>query len=74
MASKRKLTELQNGANTLADASRQLADGVQLLVDQVRQMGPGLGDASSFLMAMRNNAREPSMAGFYIPPEILSQQ
>ncbi len=68
----RKLTELQNGANTLADASRQLADGVQLLVDQVRQMGPGLGDASIFLMAMRNNAREPSMAGFYIPPEILS--
>ena len=69
----RKLTELQNGANTLADASRQLADGVQLLVDQVRQMGPGLGDASSFLMAMRNNAHEPSMAGFYIPPQILSQ-
>lgn len=68
----RKLTELQNGANTLADASRQLADGVQLLVDQVRQMGPGLGDASSFLMAMRNNAREPSMAGFYIPPQILT--
>jgi RND superfamily putative drug exporter len=68
----RKLTELQNGANTLADASKQLADGVQLLVDQVRQMGPGLGDASSFLMAMRNNAREPSMAGFYIPPQILS--
>lgn len=69
---KRKLDELQNGANTLADASRQLADGVQLLVDQVRQMGPGLGDASSFLMAMRNNAREPSMAGFYIPPQILT--
>jgi RND superfamily putative drug exporter len=69
---KRKLAELQNGANTLADASRQLADGVQLLVDQVRQMGPGLGDASSFLMAMRNNAREPSMAGFYIPPQILA--
>ena len=69
----RKLTELQNGANTLADAGRQLSDGVQLLVDQVRQMGPGLGAASSFLMAMRNNAREPSMAGFYIPPEILSQ-
>ncbi|MEN3321588.1 MAG: putative drug exporter of the superfamily [Mycobacterium sp.] len=68
----RKLNELQNGANTLADASRQLADGVQLLVDQVRQMGPGLGDASSFLMAMRNNAREPSMAGFYIPPQILT--
>jgi RND superfamily putative drug exporter len=35
-------------------------------------MGPGLGDASSFLMAMRNNAREPSMAGFYIPPQILT--
>jgi RND superfamily putative drug exporter len=69
----RKMTELQNGANTLADASQQLADGVQLLVDQVRQMGPGLGDASTFLMAMRNNAREPSMAGFYIPTDILAQ-
>jgi RND superfamily putative drug exporter len=69
---KRKLAELQNGANTLADASKQLADGVQLLVDQVRQMAPGLNGASSFLMAMRNNAREPSMAGFYIPPQILT--
>ena len=41
--------------------------------------GPGPPDGSGsrrrlvFLMAMRNNAREPSMAGFYIPPEILSR-
>ena len=35
--------ELQQGADTLADGSRRLADGVQLLVDQTRQLGTGLG-------------------------------
>jgi RND superfamily putative drug exporter len=40
-------------------------------VDQVTQMGPGLNDASAFLLAMRADARDPSMAGFYIPPQIL---
>ena len=72
-AIQRKLSDLQTGVNTLADASRQLADGVQMLVDQIQQMGPDLGGASSFLVAMRDNARASSMAGFYIPPEILTQ-
>jgi RND superfamily putative drug exporter len=40
-------------------------------VDQVTQVGPGLNDASAFLLAMRADARDPSMAGFYIPPQIL---
>ncbi len=69
----RRLTELQQGANTLADASQQLADGVQLLVDQIRQMSPGLTDASAFLLAMKRDARDPPMAGFYIPPQVLTQ-
>jgi RND superfamily putative drug exporter len=69
-----RITQLVQGANTLADASSRLADGVQLLVDQVRVMSPGLTDASGFLMAMRDDARAPSMAGFYIPPQILNQQ
>jgi RND superfamily putative drug exporter len=70
---KGRITEVQQGANTLADSSRQLADGVQLLVNQVRQSSPGLRDASAFLMAMRDDAQSPSMSGFYIPPDILSQ-
>ena len=67
-----KVNYLQNGANQLADGSKQLADGVQLLVDQVKKMGLGLGEASAFLLAMKDTATTPAMAGFYIPPQLLS--
>jgi RND superfamily putative drug exporter len=63
----------QEGANLLADSSRQLAEGVQLLVDQTRTMGGGLDQASAFLLAMKRDAADPSMSGFYIPPQILTQ-
>jgi putative drug exporter of the RND superfamily len=69
-----KLTTLQQGANTLATAQGQLAAGVKVLVDQTRVMGGGLDQASSFLLAMRQNAAEPPMSGFYVPPEILTQK
>jgi putative drug exporter of the RND superfamily len=67
-----KINYLQNGANQLADGSKQLADGVQQLVDQVKKMGLGLGEASTFLLAMKDTATTPAMAGFYIPPQLLS--
>jgi putative drug exporter of the RND superfamily len=67
-----KITYVKDGANMLADGSRQLADGVQLLVDQVKRMGGGLGEASAFLLAMKDNANSPSMSGFYIPPQLLA--
>jgi RND superfamily putative drug exporter len=67
-----KINFLQRGANSLADGSRQLADGVQQLVDQVKKMGLGLGEASAFLMSMKNDATTPAMAGFYIPAQALS--
>ncbi len=68
-----RLAELRQGADALADGSRKLAEGVQLLVDQTRQMGAGLADASAFLLAMKNDAAAPSMAGFYIPPQVLTR-
>jgi RND superfamily putative drug exporter len=67
-----RLATLQQGANTIADASRQVADGVQLLVDETKQMGARLGDASAFLLAMKNDATTPAMAGFYVPPQVLN--
>ncbi len=67
-----KVNFVKNGANMLADGSRQLAEGVQMLVDQVKKMGGGLGDASAFLLAMKDNANTPAMSGFYIPPQILA--
>ncbi len=68
---KSSLGNMQQGLDQLADGSRQLADGVQQLVDQTKRMGTDLGDASVFLLAMKNDAATPSMAGFYIPPQVL---
>ena len=68
---KSPLGNMQQGLDQLADGSRQLADGVQQLVDQTKRMGTDLGDASVFLLAMKNDAATPSMAGFYIPPQVL---
>lgn len=67
-----QLGQLEEGVNTLADASRKVADGVQLLVDQTKKLGAGLDQASSFLLAMKNDATTPAMAGFYIPAQILT--
>ncbi|WP_434006574.1 RND family transporter [Mycolicibacterium goodii] len=70
---KRQLDELEQGADLLATSSHQLAQGVQLLVDQTRNMGRGLDQASQFLLAMKRDASDPQMSGFYIPPQILTQ-
>ena len=67
-----RLDELQNNANTLADASRQVADGIQLMVDKTKELGAGLDQASAFLLEMKNDATTPAMSGFYIPPQILT--
>jgi putative drug exporter of the RND superfamily len=66
------LGNMQQGLDSLANGGRQIADGVQQLVDQTKRMGTDLGDASAFLLAMKNDAATPSMAGFYIPPQVLT--
>ncbi|GFG76036.1 MMPL/RND family transporter [Mycobacterium botniense] len=68
-----RLTTLQQSADTLADATRRLSGGVQALVEQMKHMGVGLADASAFLRAMKYDAATPSMAGFYIPPQVLTR-
>lgn len=65
------LAQLQQGANRLAGGSREVAGGVDELVQQVKVMADGLNQASSFLLTMRSQAADPSMAGFNIPPEVL---
>ncbi|HVQ48847.1 MAG TPA: RND family transporter, partial [Mycobacterium sp.] len=66
------LGNMQQGLDSLADGGRQVADGVQELVAQTRRMGADLGNASEFLLAMQKDAATPSMAGFYIPPQVLT--
>lgn len=65
---------MEEGLDSLADGGRQVADGVALLVDQTKRMGTDLGDASDFLLTMKNSATTPSMAGFFIPSEVLGSE
>jgi RND superfamily putative drug exporter len=69
-----RLVEVQQGADSLADGSRRLADGVQLLVGRTRELGTGLGTASNYLLEMRDNASDPAMSGFYIPTRFMNQE
>lgn len=65
------INNVQQGADRVASGSRQVADGVAELVERVRELGAGLSDASAFLLAMKQDAADPSMAGFNIPPQLL---
>ncbi|OLP03731.1 hypothetical protein BVU76_04185 [Mycolicibacterium porcinum] len=65
------LRDLQSGANRLAGGSREVAGGVDELVKQIKVISAGLNQASSFLLTMRNEATDPSQAGFNIPLEVL---
>lgn len=65
------LTKLRQGADRSANGSRDVANGVDLVVDQITQMRNGLDQASAFLLSMKQDAATPAMAGFNIPPEVL---
>ena len=67
-----QIVALEQGISLLADASRRVADGVELLVTQTKRLGLGLEQASSFLLSMRAEANSQSMAGFYIPAKVLN--
>lgn len=65
------LNNLQRGADRAAGGSRQVAEGVGQLVGQVKELGAGLGEAAAFLLSLKNDAAQPSMAGFNIPAQLL---
>jgi putative drug exporter of the RND superfamily len=67
-----KIAGLQAVADQLADGSRRLADGVRILVDQTKRMGVGMNQAAGLLLSMKRDATQPSMAGMYIPPQVLT--
>ncbi|OBK43130.1 RND family transporter [Mycobacterium sp. 1081908.1] len=67
-----KIAGLQAAADQLADGSRRLADGVRALVDQTKRMGTGMNQAADLLLSMKRDATGQSMAGMYIPPQVLS--
>lgn len=65
------LATVQDGAGRLAGGSRQVADAVAQLVDQVKQLGAGLSESAAFLLSLKRDAAQPAMAGFNIPPQLL---
>ena len=71
-AAHQKIAQMEQGADALADGSKQLAGGVQTLVDQTKQMGLGMNQAAGLLLSIKHDASQPSMAGMYIPPKVLT--
>jgi RND superfamily putative drug exporter len=67
-----QIARVQETADALADGSRRLAEGVRTLVNRVKQMGLGMNQAADFLLSMKRDAAQQSMAGMYIPPQVLS--
>ena len=65
------LTEFRQEADRAASGSREVAAGVDEVIEQIELMRTGLDQASAFLLSMKDNAVGPSMAGFNIPPEVL---
>ncbi len=65
------LTKLKQNADRLAGGGQQVAGGVDQLVDQIKLVASGLDEASAFLLTMKDNAADPSQAGFNIPAEVL---
>ncbi|WP_267291347.1 MMPL/RND family transporter [Mycobacterium hackensackense] len=66
------LGKLRQQADRSATGSREVATGVNEVVDQIQLMRSGLDQASAFLLSMKQNAAGPAMAGFNIPPEVLA--
>ncbi len=65
------LNSMRQGAERFAGGSQEVADAVAQLVDQVKQLGGGLGESAAFLLSLKHDAAEPAMAGFNIPPQLL---
>ncbi len=65
------LTKLRQGADRSASGSREVANGVDEVVEQIKLMRSGLDQAGAFLLSMKKNAGGPTQAGFNIPPEVL---
>lgn len=65
------LTKLRQGADRSASGSREVANGVDEVVEQIKLMRSGLDQAGAFLLSMKQNAGGPTQAGFNIPPEVL---
>ena len=71
-AAQQKIAQMEQSADALAESSKQLAAGVKTLVDQTKRMGVGMTQAADLLNSMEQDASQPSMAGMYIPPNILT--
>lgn len=68
------MSQAEQGSQLLADGSRAVAGGVKQLVDSTRQIGGGLNEASQFLLNMKHDTDgKSSMAGFNIPPQVMTR-
>ena len=65
------MTDFRQQADRAADGSKEVAAGVDQVVDQIEVLRTGL-DLGGFPRSMKYEAAGPSMAGFNIPAEVLT--
>ncbi len=66
------IAELEEDADAMAAEGQRLAEGVHTRVDETRQLSQGLNMAAELLLSMKRDAAQPSMAGLYIPQQVIA--
>ncbi|MER5388144.1 RND family transporter [Saccharopolyspora sp. NPDC002686] len=60
--------ELSGHANAAADGANQLHDGTTTMTQSIQELERGLGQAADFLRTAGQEAGDPDVGGFYLPP------
>jgi RND superfamily putative drug exporter len=65
--------KLNEGTDELTDGTEQIADGTQEAQDAIEELEDGLEEASDYLLELGDEARDPSIGGFYLPEDAFEE-
>jgi RND superfamily putative drug exporter len=61
--------KLNDATNELKEGTGKVADGTAEAGDSIEELEDGLDEASDYLLELGDNARDPSIGGFYLPED-----
>lgn len=61
--------KLNAGTDELTEGTEKFADGTKEAEDSMQELEDGLQEASDYLLELGDNARDPSIGGFYLPED-----
>lgn len=63
------VTKLNDATDKLKEGTGKVSDGTQEAADSVKDLQDGLDEASDYLLQLGDEARDPSIGGFYLPED-----